>query len=210
MTAQQTSLSWTLVPHVTQHDLADVTELETFRKQHPGEAELTVTAFALKAAAIALKEYPQVNSSLDQAAGQLVLKGYYHIGVAVDTERGLLVPVVRDVDSKSIFELAEELAGAAERARQGKAEMRGGTFTITPGRHRRHGVHADRELSRGSHPGSVAFRWEPVVREGQVTPRLMLPLSLSYDHRVVDALRRRFLRRLASLLENPLLMLLYA
>ena len=187
LTAQQMSLSWTLVPHVTQHDLADVTELETFRKQHPGEPKLTVTAFALKAAAIALKEYPQVNSSLDQAAGQLVLKGYYHIGVAVDTERGLLVPVVRDVDSKSIFELAKELAGAAERARQGKAEMRGGTFTIT----NLGGIGGTAFTPIVNYPevailGLSRSRWEPVVREGQVTPRLMLPLSLSYDHRVVD------------------------
>src|SRR5205807_6859561 len=117
----QMSLAWGLIPHVTQHDQADVTELDAFRKQQEGTGvKLTVTAFALKAAASALKQFPQFNASLDAAAGQLVLKRYYHIGVAVDTDRGLLVPVLRDVDKKSVQELAQELADLAEKARQKK------------------------------------------------------------------------------------------
>jgi pyruvate dehydrogenase E2 component (dihydrolipoamide acetyltransferase) len=212
LTAQQTSLSWGVVPHVTQHDLADITELDAFRRQQQGGPKLTVTAFAVKAAAIALKEYPQVNSSLDQSAGQLVLKHYYHIGVAVDTERGLLVPVLRDVDRKSVLELARELAEVAEQARQGKADMHGGTFTIT----NLGGIGGTAFTPIVNYPevailGLSRSRMEAVVQDGQVTPRLMLPLSLSYDHRVVDgALGARFLRRLASLLEKPLQMLLHA
>jgi pyruvate dehydrogenase E2 component (dihydrolipoamide acetyltransferase) len=212
LTAQQTSLSWSVIPHVTQHDLADITELDAFRRQQQGGPKLTVTAFAVKAAAIALKEYPQVNSSLDQSAGQLVLKHYYHIGVAVDTERGLLVPVLRDVDRKSVLELARELAEVAEQARQGKADMHGGTFTIT----NLGGIGGTAFTPIVNYPevailGLARSRMEAVVKDGQVTLRLMLPLSLSYDHRVVDgALGARFLRRLASLLEKPLQMLLHA
>src|SRR5262249_7971118 len=132
---EQMSLAWSLVPHVTQHDVADVTDLDAFRRQQEGKGpKLTITAFALKAAAIALGQFPQFNASLDSAAGQLVYKYYYHLGVAVDTDRGLLVPVLRDVDKKSVQQLAEELAEVAERAREKKLpaeDMRGGTFTIT-------------------------------------------------------------------------------
>ena len=209
--ARQMSLSWSLIPHVTQHDLADVTDLEAFRKAHQGPPKLTVTAFALKACAVALKEYPAVNSSLDAAAGQLVLKRYYHLGVAVDTERGLLVPVVRDVDRKSVAALAQELTDVAERARQGKADMQGGTFTIT----NLGGLGGTGFTPIVNYPevailGLARARWEPTVRDGQIVPRLQLPLSLSYDHRVIDgALAARFTRRVAELLENPLMMLLH-
>jgi pyruvate dehydrogenase E2 component (dihydrolipoamide acetyltransferase) len=213
LTAQQTAVAWSLVPHVTQHDLADVTELEAFRKAQKGDGpKLTVTAFALKASAIALKEFPPFNASLDQGAGQLVLKRYYHIGVAVDTERGLLVPVIRDVDKKSVAELARELAEVAERARQGKAEMQGGSFTIT----NLGGIGGTGFTPIVNYPevailGLSRSRLEPVVRDGQVVPRLLLPLSLSYDHRVIDgAAAARFTRRLAEMLENPLVMLLHA
>ena len=134
-TAEQMSLAWSLIPHVTQHDLADITDLEVFRKEQDGKGpKLTVTAFALKAVAIALREFPQFNASLDAAAGQLILKKYYHIGVAVDTERGLLVPVLRDVNTKNVRVLAQELADVAEKTRQKKIQLeglRGGTFTIT-------------------------------------------------------------------------------
>src|SRR5439155_8221763 len=120
-TAEHLSLAWTLIPHVTHQDLADVTELDAFRKQQDGKGpKITVTAFALKAAAIVLRQFPQFNSSLDLASNQLIVKQYYHIGVAVDTQRGLLVPVVRDVDKKSVQELAQELADLAERAREKK------------------------------------------------------------------------------------------
>src|SRR5205807_1766719 len=132
LTARQMALAWNLIPHVTQHDLADITDLEAFRKSQDGKGpKLTVTAFALKACAAALKRFPTFNASLDLERNQLVLKRYYHLGVAVDTEAGLLVPVIRDVDRKGVYELARELAEAAERARQGKADMSGGTFTVT-------------------------------------------------------------------------------
>jgi pyruvate dehydrogenase E2 component (dihydrolipoamide acetyltransferase) len=215
-TAEQMSLAWGLIPHVTQHDLADVTLLDSFRKQQEGKGpKLTVTAFALKAVAIALRQYPQFNSSLDQAAGQLIEKHYYHIGVAVETERGLLVPVLRDVDRKSIETLAQELADVAERARQKKLaadEMRGGTFTLT----NLGGIGGTGFSPIVNYPevailGVSRARLQPVVRDGQVVPRLLLPLSLSYDHRVIDgADAARFTRRIGEMLEDPLQMLVRA
>jgi pyruvate dehydrogenase E2 component (dihydrolipoamide acetyltransferase) len=214
-TARQMSLAWSLIPHVTQHDLADITELEAFRKQQSESkgAKLTVTAFVLRASAIALREFPNFNSSLDLANGRLILKRYYHIGVAVDTENGLLVPVLRDVDKKHVRELAEELNAIAQRARDRKldsAELKGGTFTIT----NLGGIGGTAFTPIVNYPevailGLSRSRLEPVVRDGQIVPRLMLPLSLSYDHRVIDgAAAARFTRRLAELLENPLMMLL--
>jgi pyruvate dehydrogenase E2 component (dihydrolipoamide acetyltransferase) len=213
-TADQMSLAWNLIPHVTQHDLADITDLDSFRRQQQKNGpKLTVTVFALKAAAVTLKQFPQFNSSLDLAKGQLVYKRYYHLGVAVDTERGLLVPVIRDVDKKGIRELAQELADVAERARQKKLpveEMRGGTFTIT----NLGGIGGTAFTPIVNYPevailGLSRGRLEPVVRDGQIVPRLMLPLSLSYDHRVIDgADAARFTRRLAELLADPRLMLL--
>jgi pyruvate dehydrogenase E2 component (dihydrolipoamide acetyltransferase) len=211
LTARQMSLAWTTIPHVTQHDLADVTELDAFRKSQDGKGpKLTVTAFALKACAAALKQFPTFNASLDLANNQLVLKRYYHIGVAVDTEAGLLVPVLRDVDKKSVNELAHELNETAEKARQGKADMSGGTFTITNlGGIGGTGFSPIVNWPEVAILGMSRSKLEPVVRGGQVVPRLMLPLSLSYDHRVIDgASAARFTRRVVELLENPLLMLL--
>jgi pyruvate dehydrogenase E2 component (dihydrolipoamide acetyltransferase) len=214
-TAEQMSLAWSVVPHVTQNDLADVTDLDAFRRQQEGGPKLTVTAFALKAAAIALRQFPHFNASLDPAGGQLIVKQYYHIGVAVDTERGLLVPVIRDVETKTIYELAQELSAVAERARQKKLqpeEMRGGTFTIT----NLGGIGGTGFSPIVNYPevailGLSRARLQPVVRDGQIVPRLLLPLSLSYDHRVIDgADAARFTRRIAELLENPLVMLLHA
>ena len=215
-TAEQMVLSWTTVPHVTQHDNADVTEIEAFRKQNEGKGpKLTVTAFVLKACAIVLKQFPQVNSSLDLAKGQLVLKQYCHLGVAVDTERGLLVPVLRDVDKKSVFDIGKEMADLAERARLKKIsadDMRGGSFTIS----NLGGIGGTSFTPIVNYPevailGLARSRLQPVYRDGQFIPRLLLPLSLSYDHRVIDgAEAARFTRRLAELLENPLLMLLHA
>ncbi len=215
-TAEQMSLAWSQVPHVTQHDLVDITDLDAFRKQQEGRGpKLTVTAFALKAVALALRQFPQFNASLDPAAGQLVLKRYYHLGVAVDTDRGLLVPVLRDVDKKSITVLAQELAEVAERARQKKLaveEMRGGTFTIT----NLGGIGGTAFSPIVNFPevailGLARARLQPVVREGQIEPRLLLPLSLSYDHRVIDgADAARFARRVADMLENLLVMLVQA
>jgi pyruvate dehydrogenase E2 component (dihydrolipoamide acetyltransferase) len=215
-TAEQVSLAWRLIPHVTQHDLADITDLDAFRRQQEGRGpKLTITAFALKAAAITLRQFPQFNSSLDTAGGQLILKRYYHIGVAVDTDRGLLVPVVRDVDQKSVSELAQELADLAERARQKKLsadDMRGGTFTISNlGGIGGTGFSPIVNWPEVAILGLSRGRLQPVVREGQMVPRLLLPLCVSYDHRVIDgADGARFTRRLAEMLENPLLMLLHS
>ncbi len=213
LTAQQMALSWTTIPHVTQHDLADVTDLEAFRKAQKGDGpKLTVTAFALKACAIALKEFPTVNSSLDLSSNQLILKRYVHIGVAVDTPGGLLVPVIRDVDRKSIHDLAAELNDTAEKARGGKVSMEGGSFTIT----NLGGIGGTGFTPIVNWPevailGLSRSRLEPSWRDGEVVPRLMLPLSFSYDHRVIDgALAARFTRRVAEMLENPLVMLLHA
>lgn len=213
-TARQMSLAWSLIPHVTQHDLADITDLEAFRKQQSdGKGpKLTVTAFVLRACAVALREFPSFNSSLDLANGKLILKRYYHIGVAVDTEGGLLVPVLRDVDTKHVRELGEELNAIAQRARDRKldsAELKGGTFTIT----NLGGIGGTGFTPIVNYPevailGLSRSRLEAVVRGGQIVPRLMLPLSLSYDHRVIDgASAARFTRRLVELLENPLMML---
>jgi pyruvate dehydrogenase E2 component (dihydrolipoamide acetyltransferase) len=214
-TARQMSLAWGLIPHVTQHDVADITDLEAFRKQQSESKgpKLTVTAFVLRASAVALREFPNFNASIDLAGGRLILKRYYHIGVAVDTEGGLLVPVLRDVDKKHVRELAEELNALAQRARERKletAELKGGTFTIT----NLGGIGGTAFTPIINYPevailGLSRSRLEPVVRGGQIVPRLMLPLSLSYDHRVIDgAAAARFTRRLAELLENPLMMLL--
>jgi pyruvate dehydrogenase E2 component (dihydrolipoamide acetyltransferase) len=213
LTAQKMSLSWSLIPHVTQHDLADITDLEAFRKQQEARGpKLTVTAFALKACAIALKQFPTFNATLDLAGGQLVLKKYYNIGVAVDTKLGLLVPVIRDVDKKGVVELAQELLDTADKARQNKADMTGGSFTIT----NLGGIGGTAFTPIINYPevailGMSRSRLTPVVREGQVVPRLLLPLSLSYDHRVIDgADAARFTRRIAEMLENPWMMVLHA
>lgn len=215
-TAEQMALAWAVAPQVTQYDQADITDLDAFRRQQEGRGpKLTVTVFALKAAAIALKEFPTFNASLDLAAGQLVRKLYYHVGVAVDTDRGLLVPVLRDVDKKSVVQLAQEVTEIAERARQKKLaaeEMRGGTFTIS----NLGGIGGTAFSPIVNYPevailGLARSKLQPAVRDGQMTPRLMLPLCLTYDHRVIDgAAAARFTRRLAELLENPLQMLLHA
>jgi pyruvate dehydrogenase E2 component (dihydrolipoamide acetyltransferase) len=215
-TSRQMSLSWNLIPHVTQQDEADITDLEAFRKQQNAAGQkLTVTAFALKAVAVVLKRFETFNASLDSASGQLVLKRYYHVGVAVDTPTGLVVPVLRDVDRKSVLQLAGELTAVAERARLGKLDSKdlsGGTFTIT----NLGGIGGTGFTPIVNWPevailGMSRSRLLPVVRNGSVTPRLMLPLSLSYDHRVIDgAAAARFTRQLADLLENPLLLALHA
>jgi pyruvate dehydrogenase E2 component (dihydrolipoamide acetyltransferase) len=215
-TARHMALAWSLIPHVTQHDQADITDLDAFRRAQPADGpKITVTAFALKAAAVALRQFPQFNSSLDLANNRLIVKRYIHIGVAVDTEHGLLVPVIRDVDQKSIFDLAGELTEMAERARKRKIsseDISGGTFTIT----NLGGIGGTGFTPIVNYPevailGMSRGRMQPVIHEGEVTPRLILPLSLSYDHRVIDgADAARFTRRLAEMLENPLVMLLHA
>jgi pyruvate dehydrogenase E2 component (dihydrolipoamide acetyltransferase) len=216
-TAEHLSVAWSQIPHVTQHDQCDITELDAFRRQQQENngPKLTVTAFAIKAAAIALKQFPQFNSSIDMAGGELILKRYCHIGIAVDTERGLLVPVLRDVDRKSIHELAAELADISDKARQKKLspdDMRGGTFTIT----NLGGIGGTAFTPIVNYPevailGLSRARLQPVIHNGEVVPRLILTLSLSYDHRVIDgADGARFTRRICEMLESPLRMLLDA
>ena len=194
---------------------SDITDLEALRKEREGSPKLTVTAFALKAAAIALREFPQFNASLDLAGGQLIVKRFYHIGVAVDTERGLLVPVLRDVNTKSVRVLAQELADIAEKTRQKKLnpdDLRGGTFTIT----NLGGIGGTGFTPIINYPevailGLSRGRLQPVILGGAVVPRLLLPLSLSYDHRVIDgAAAARFVRRIGAMLEKPMIMLLDA
>jgi pyruvate dehydrogenase E2 component (dihydrolipoamide acetyltransferase) len=216
--AENLVAAWTQVPHVTQFDAADATDLEAFRQRHKTEAEswggrLTPTVLLLKAVVNALKAFPQFNASLDAAAGELVLKRYYHIGIAVDTERGLLVPVIRDVDRKDIFELAVELNEMAERTRTGKVdlqELQGGSFTVT----NLGSISGTAFTPIVNHPevailGIAQSRQEPVIRDGRVEPRLMMPLCLSYDHRVIDgADGARFTKHLVESLENPERMLL--
>jgi pyruvate dehydrogenase E2 component (dihydrolipoamide acetyltransferase) len=216
--AERLAHAWATIPHVTQVEEADITDLETLRKRYAPRVEeaggrLTLTAILLKGVAIALQEHRDLNASIDMAAEEMVYKRYYHLGVAVDTERGLLVPVIRDVDTKNIEELALELGDLSERARLGRLtleEMQGGTFTIT-----NLGGIGGTAFTPIVNPPQVAIlgvsrgRMTPVYdRDGAAfRPRLLLPLSLSYDHRAVDgAAAIRFLRRLVELLEQPFLL----
>jgi pyruvate dehydrogenase E2 component (dihydrolipoamide acetyltransferase) len=187
--------NWVSIPHVTQHDEADITELEAFRKAQAEEAKkqgikFTMLGFLLKASVVALKQFPEFNSSLSADGESLTLKHYYHIGVAVDTPNGLVVPVIRDVDKKGLLELARDLGEVSERMRGGKiapADVQGGCFSIS---------------SLGGIGGTL---FTPIINAPEVAilgvgkavmkpvwdgktfqPRLMLPLSLSYDHRVID------------------------
>lgn len=217
-TAEHMARSWATVPQVTQYDKADITELERLRKQYGSRAEkaggkLTVTAIALKVIAAALQVFPQFAASIDPAKNEIVYKKYCHIGVAVDTDRGLLVPVVRDVARKNIIQLAAELAQLAEKARTKKLsldEMEGGVFTIT----NLGGIGGTAFSPIVNHPevailGLSRSQTEPVYINGQFEPRLMLPLSLSYDHRLIDgADAARFLRWAAEAIAQPFLLAL--
>jgi pyruvate dehydrogenase E2 component (dihydrolipoamide acetyltransferase) len=211
-TAEAMSLAWRLVPHVTQFDTADITELEAARRRRlerrKEEPKVTITVLAMKACAALLESYPRFNSSLDLEAGELVMKSYCHIGVAVDTPHGLLVPVVRDADRKGVLELAAEVADLASRARERKlelSEMRGASFTIT----NLGGIGGTAFTPIVNYPevailGLSRAREELVPRQGRTEVRLILPLSLSYDHRVIDgADGARFLRTLADMLSDP-------
>ncbi len=215
-TAEHMRLCWDLIPHVTQHDVADVTALERARRQLAMEAEqagarLTITPIAVKVAAAALRRFPRFNASLDAEADEIVFKDYCHVGVAVATDRGLLVPVIRDADEKGLMQIAGELAELAQKARDGSIEpqeMKGGTFTVT---------------NVGGIGGTY---FTPIINWPQVailgigrayretggdagSARLLLPLSLSYDHRVVDGAEgAEFLRWIAQALEAPLVLLM--
>jgi len=202
--------SWVTVPHVTQHDEADVTELEAFREEHRAEAEargvkLTFLPFVVKAAVKALQEFPHFNASLDHTGEHLIVKRYYHVGVAVDTEHGLVVPVVRDADRKGLYELAVELQDLSARARERKLRpehLQGGSFSISS----LGGIGGTFFTPIVNHPevailGVSRTQWRPTWRDDGFVPRRVLPLSLSYDHRVIDgADAARFTTRLAALL----------
>lgn len=217
-TAEHMSQAWLTVPHVTQHDQADITALEELRKRHAPQAvaaggKLTITAVALKVVAAALKRFPQFNASVDMGAQEIVYKHYVHVGVAVDTERGLLVPVIRDVDRKGVIALSVELAQVSEKARARKLaleEMEGGSLTIT----NLGGIGGTAFSPIVNYPevailGLSRARLEPVFANGQFEPRLMMPVSLSYDHRVIDgADAARFLRFVAEAFEQPFVLAL--
>jgi pyruvate dehydrogenase E2 component (dihydrolipoamide acetyltransferase) len=215
-TAEHLREAWVTIPHVTQHDRADITELEQLRAKFAPRAEeaggkMTVTAIALKVCASALKVFPQFNASIDMEKEEIVYTQYINIGVAADTDRGLLVPVIRDVDKKNIVELAAELSQLSRKARDKKLtpdQMEGGTFTIT----NLGGIGGTAFTPIVNHPevailGLSRGRMEPEWINGKFEPRLILPLSLSYDHRLIDgADAARFLRWIAEAFEQPFLL----
>ena len=215
-TAHRLTQAWNQIPHVFQMDRADITQVELLRKklskraESEGRAPVTITAFLMKVLAAAMKKFPQANSSADLQKEEIIYKQYVHIGVAVDTDRGLLVPVIRDVDKKDLFQLADEIAQAAERARGRKLsldDMQGASMTIS------------NLGSLGGGAFTPIVNWpevailgvarakvEPVFVDGEFVPRLMMPLTLSYDHRVIDGADGvRMLRWIAEAVEQPAL-----
>jgi pyruvate dehydrogenase E2 component (dihydrolipoamide acetyltransferase) len=204
--------AWLNVPHVTQHDEADITDLDAYRKQLDAEARdkgyrVTLLAFLMKAAVSTLRQFPEVNSSLSPDKDALILKRYYHLGIAVDTPEGLVVPVVRDVDRKGITELSQELGAMSQKARSGKltpSDLQGASFTISSlggigGTAFTPIVNAPEVAILGVSRSKMA----PVWNGEAFTPRLMLPVALSYDHRVIDgALGARFTSYLCRMLED--------
>ncbi len=216
-TAHRLTQAWNNVPHVFQHDRADITGVETLRKrlskkaEADGKAPITITAFLMKTMAAAMKKFPQLNTSVDLAAEEIIYKQYVHIGVAVDTDRGLLVPVIRDVDQKDIFQIADELAQAAEKARTRKLsldDMQGGSITIS----NLGSLGAGAFTPIVNWPevailGVARARMEPVYSDGEFVARFLMPLTLSYDHRVIDgADGARILRWIVEAIEQPALM----
>jgi pyruvate dehydrogenase E2 component (dihydrolipoamide acetyltransferase) len=210
--------SWQTIPQVNQVDRTDITDLEHFRKRYGQYAEnvggkLTITAILLKIVAAALKKFPKFNASLDLQNQEIIYKKYIHIGVAVDTDRGLLVPVIRNVDQKSLIELAVEVTEIAQKARNKKLtpdELQGGNFSISNlggigGTHFTPIVYPPQVAVLGVARASI----EAVFLDGEFKPRLILPLSVSYDHRIIDGAEgARFLRWICEVLENPFVMLL--
>ena len=211
--ANNLSMCWNVIPHVTQHELVDITELEAARKRaaevakKTGAPKITMTAIAMKAAAICLKEFPKFNSSLDPQTNELVYRKFFHIGCAVDTPNGLLVPIVRDCDQKSVSEIAAALTDIAVRARDRKIgldEMQGACFTIT----NLGGIGGTSFTPIVNYPevaimGMSRGRKELQLANGEITERLLLPLSMSYDHRVINgADAARFIVRFGALLSD--------
>lgn len=204
--------NWVSIPHITQNDEADITELETFRKGQAEEArksgiKFTILGFLMKASVVALKQHPEFNSSLSPDGESLILKNYYHIGIAVDTPNGLVVPVIRDVDKKGLLELAKELGSVSERMRGGKIsppDLQGGCFSISSlgglgGTHFTPIINAPEVAILGVGRAVMKQVWDGTA----FAPRLMLPLSLSYDHRVIDGAQgARFISYLSSVLSD--------
>ena len=216
-TAQHLSYAWMTIPHVTQFDKADITELEKVRKEMNQKAKdnkdkLTMTAILAKVSASALKVFPQFNTSVDMERNEIIYKKYFHIGIAVDTEHGLIVPVIKNADLKNMTELARDINNLAEKARNKKAsldDLQGACFTITNlggigGTYFTPIVNSPETSILGVSRGS----YEPAYNGKEFEPRLMLPLSLSYDHRVIDgADAARFLRWVCEVIENPMKLL---
>ncbi|HLX79332.1 MAG TPA: dihydrolipoyllysine-residue acetyltransferase [Burkholderiales bacterium] len=204
--------NWVMIPHVTQFDEADITDLEAFRKSNTAETEkqgfkLTMLAFLIKASVTALRQFPDFNASIDKSGENLVMKKYFHIGVAVDTPEGLVVPVVRDADRKGVFDLARELSDISKAARDKKlkaGDMQGGTFSISS----LGGIGGSSFTPIINAPevailGVSKSVMRPVWNGKEFAPRLILPLSLSYDHRVIDgAMGARFTAYLSNVLSD--------
>ena len=215
-TAHRLTQAWNTVPHVFQHDRADITSADALRQrlskkaEADGRAPVTLTALLMKVLAAAVRKFPQANASVDLQTDEIIYKQYVHIGVAVDTDRGLLVPVIRDADQKDLFQLADQIAQAAQKARTRKlspADMQGGSITIS----NLGGIGAGPFTPIVNWPevailGVARARMEPVFVNGQFEPRLLMPLTLSYDHRVVDgADGARMLRWVVEAVEQPAL-----
>ena len=210
--SQRMTENWTTIPHVTQFDEADITDLLAVRKKFAAAyeaqgAHLTLTVFVLQVLAAALKRHPIFNASLDEATNEIVLKDYYHLGIAVDTDAGLLVPVIRDVDKKSLLQLSKELSDLAAKARARKVsleELKGGSFTISNqggigGGHFTPIVNKPEVAILGLGKGA----WKAVVKDKQIVSRMMLPLALSYDHRLIDGgAAARFIVEVVQALEQ--------
>lgn len=204
--------NWVMIPHITQHDEADVTDMEAFRKTLSDEnaksgLKITPLAFLMKAAVASLKQFPEFNASVAPGGDALILKQYYHIGVAVDTPEGLVVPVIRDVDKKGVVQLAKELGEISQKARDkkmGPADMQGGTFSISSlggigGGHFTPIINAPEVAILGVSRSIM----KPVWKDGAFVPRLMMPISLSYDHRVIDGAKgARFISHLNAVLSD--------
>ncbi|MEM1061987.1 MAG: 2-oxo acid dehydrogenase subunit E2, partial [Planctomycetota bacterium] len=218
--ANNLSYAWQTIPHVTQHDHADITELEAARKQYTQTVgkngpKVTMTAIMVKACVAALKQHPFFNSSLDLGSGEIIVKEYFHIGIAVDTEAGLVVPVIRDADQKSILEIAADVTDIAVKARDRKlsmADMQGGTFTIT----NLGGLGGSSFTPIVNYPEVAILgmsRTQPTLKliDGKPVERKMLPLSLSYDHRVINgADAARFITTLSGSLGDFMSLLVRA
>jgi pyruvate dehydrogenase E2 component (dihydrolipoamide acetyltransferase) len=217
-TAQHLSFAWNTIPHVTNFEKVDITDLEKLRKQFGKKAEavggkLTITAILTKVMALALHKFPKFNASIDVDNKQIIYKNYFNIGIAVDTEMGLLVPVIKDADKKSIIQISVDLGEIANKAKQKKLsldEMQGATFTIS----NLGGIGGTGFTPVVNYPevailGVSQSSFEPVYQDGQFVPRLMMPISLSYDHRLIDgADAARFLKWIKEALENPFLLVL--